>query len=55
MLAEELPVKVTMLAPEVVPEMSNTAALAVLTPEEVAIEPLPARASVPPLRMVAPV
>ena len=50
---EPLPEIVVMEAPVVVPEMSNTALLA--TPEEVAMEPVPVSARVPPEITVAPV
>ena len=54
-MAEELPARETIDAPEVVAERSSTASLAKLTPAELAIEPLPDRTSVPPLMVLLPV
>ena len=52
---DDEPVRLTIEAPLVVPEISNTPPPDEVTPEEVAMLPLPDSANVPPFTAVAPV
>ena len=54
-VAPELLINPASVAPEVVPEISNTPVFERVKPEDVAIDPVPESAKVPALTLVAPV